>query len=113
MNVKGGTDSDNRLALGLSDYLDDFASKNNAHTWKDFSDPTNWKEGVLDALYNPEMEIIVNLDGIDNPMLAVQRAASNTGGATDWELLQIKMTPESWNRITWYKNGEIVQNPFD
>ena len=32
--------------------------------------------------------------------------------ATDWELLQIKLTPESWNRITWYKDVNIVSNPF-
>ena len=39
---EGGTYSkNNRLALGLSDYLDDFASENNAHTWKDFADPVN------------------------------------------------------------------------
>ena len=99
--------------MGLGDYLDDFASNNNAHTWKDFPDPTNWKEGVNNALFNPDVEIIVNLDGIDNPMLAAQRAAGNMGGATDWELLQIKMTPSAWERITWYQNGEVVPNPFE
>ena len=105
--------TNNKLALGLGDYLDDFASNNNAHTWKDFPDPTNWKEGVNNALLNPDVEIIVNLDGIDNPMLAAQRAAGNMGGATDWELLQIKMTPSAWERITWYQNGEVVPNPFE
>ena len=59
------------------------------------------------------MQIVVNLDGVDSPWLAAQRAASNTGGATDWELLQIKLTPSAWDRITWYKNGEIVPNPFE
>ena len=92
----------NKLALGLNDYLDDFAAANNAHTWKEFTDPLNWKEGVLDALYDPNMQIVVNLDGVDNPMLAAQCAASNMGGATDWELLQIKLTPSAWDRITWY-----------
>lgn len=53
-------------------------------------------------MFNTDMEIIVNLDGVDNPMLAAQRAASNGGGATDWELLQIKLTPSAWDRITWY-----------
>ena len=109
----GAVPKSNKLALGLSDYLDEFATTNNAHTWKDFSDPTNWKEGVNNALFNSDMQIVVNLDGIDNPMLAAQRAASNTGGATDWELLQIKLTPSAWNRITWYKNGKIVPNPFE
>ncbi len=103
----------NKLALGLSDYLDDFASKNGATTWKDFPDPQNWQNGVLDALYNPNTDIIINLDGIDNPYLAIQRAASGYGGATDWELLQIKLTPEAWSRTTWYLNGEVVPNPFN
>ncbi len=107
------TNRNNRLALGLRDYLDDFATNNNAHTWKDFPDPNNWKDGVNDALFNPDMEILVNLDGIDNPMLAMQRAASNRGGATDWELLQIKLTPSAWDRVTWFLNGEVVSNPFN
>ena len=111
---EGGTYSkNNRLALGLSDYLDDFASENNAHTWKDFADPVNWKEGVNTALFDPNMKILVNLDGVDNPLLAAQRAASNSGGATDWELLQIKLTPSAWDRITWFRGGEIVPNPFE
>lgn len=59
------------------------------------------------------MEIIVNLDDINNLMLAVQSAVGNMGGATDWELLQIKMTPSAWERITWYQNGEIVPNSFE
>ena len=46
-------------------------------------------------------------------MLAIQRVAGNVGGATDWELLQIKTTPSAWERITWYQNGEFVPNPFE
>lgn len=59
------------------------------------------------------MEIVSNLDGIDNPWSAVTRAANGTGRATEWELLQIKLAPELWNRVTWYKSGEIVPNPFE
>ena len=111
---KGGSASGkNKLALGLSESLDDFALKNGASTWKDFPDPTNWKKGVLDALYDSNTEIIVNLDGVDNPLSSIQRAAGGYGGATDWELLQIKLTPESWDRITWYKDGNVVPNPFE
>lgn len=101
-----------KIALGLSDYLDDFASKNNAETWKDFPDPYDWKNGVLDALYDPNTDIIVNLDGVDSPYLSAQRAAAGYGGATDWELLQLKLTPEAWSRTTWYLNGKVVPNPF-
>ena len=102
-----------KLALGVNEYLDDFADMTNAHTWKNFQDTSNWQQGVLDAINDQEMQIVFNLDGIDNPWSAVNRAANGTGGATDWELLQIKLTPESWNRVTWYKNGEIVSNPFE
>ena len=109
----GSASGKNKLALGLSESLDDFALKNGASTWKDFPDPTNWKNGVLDALYDSNTEIIVNLDGVDNPLSSIQRAAGGYGGATDWELLQIKLTPESWDRITWYKNGNVVPNPFE
>ncbi len=109
---KNNVSKDKKLALGLSDYLDDFAEKNNAHTWKNFNDPNNWRDGVLDALYDPNTQIIFNLDGIDNPMSSVMRASHGAGGATDWELLQIKYTPDAWDRITWYKNGDVVPNPF-
>ncbi len=112
----GGVSGDrsNRLALGLSDYLDDFADITNAHTWKNFTDPNNWQQGVLEALYNSDMEIVFNLDGIDSPWKAVMRASSGYGGgATDWELWQIKMAEESWGRVTWYQNGKVVPNPFE
>ena len=29
------------------------------------------------------------------------------------ELLQIKLTPSEWDRITWFLDGEIVPNPFE
>lgn len=66
----------------------------------------------LDTLYDPYTDIIVNLDGVDSPYQSAQRGAAGYGGATDWELLQIKLTPEAWSRTTWYLNGEIVPNPF-
>ena len=110
--VASGGSKNNKLALGLSDYLDDFAKQNNAHTWKNFSDPTKWQDGVLDALYDPNTKIVFNLEGIDNPMSAVMRASRGAGGATDWELLQIKLTPSAWDRITWFQGQKIVSNPF-
>ncbi len=44
---------------------------------------------------------------------AVTRASRGSGGATDWELFQIKMAPESWNKITWFLMGKTVPNPFE
>ena len=102
-----------RFALGLREYLDGFAENNGAKTWKDLPDPTNWKQGVIDALHDPDTDILFNLDGVDNPWSAVMRASSGRGGATDWELFQIKNTPEAWGRVIWYLNGEIVPNPFE
>jgi len=32
---------------------------------------------------------------------------------TDWELLQLKMAKEAWNRITWIKDGKVVPCPFE
>lgn len=40
------------------------------------------------------------------------RAAVGIGGATDWELYMIKQTQSAWDRITWYLNGQVVNNPF-
>jgi len=104
---------ENSLALGLSDYLDDFAENTNSHTWKDFQDNTNWQQGVIDALNDPNVDIVFNLDGIDDSWAAVMRASRGAGGATDWELLQIKLRPDTWEKITWYLDGEIVTNPFE
>jgi hypothetical protein len=99
------------LALGLSEYLDDFANMFGADTWKNFPNPNNWKSGVLDALNDPSRTIYFNLDGVD-VWAGVQRAASGRGGATDWELLQIKQNPQSWDRVQFWKDGQQVPNPF-
>ena len=67
----------------------------------------------MDAIGKSDIEIVFNLDGIGNPWTAVTRAASVGDRATEWELLQIKRYPEMWNRVTWYRNGSIVPNPFE
>lgn len=85
-----------KFALGLSDYLDDFTAGQGAKTWKNFPNPENWKATVLERLNNPNVEIKFDLTGIDSPWASVSRAA---GGATDWELLQIKSNPQAWDKI--------------
>ena len=102
----------NKLALGVRENLYEFAESNNAYTFEDFVDTADWKNGVLQALYDPEMEILFNLDGIDNPMASVQRAASGNCRATEWELFQIFQDKNIWSKVTWFQNGEIVPNPF-
>lgn len=99
------------FALGLGDYLDDFARARGAETWKDLPDPTQWKSGVLDALANPSRQVHFNLDGVD-VWGGLQRGSSGRGGATDWELIQVQQTPQFWNSLEFWKNGEKVENPF-
>ncbi|WP_334075546.1 MULTISPECIES: hypothetical protein [Paenibacillus] len=93
--------------------LDDFAAGQGAKTWRDYPNPENWKSTVLDNLNNPNVQIKFNLTGVDSPWASVSRAARGAGGATDWELLQIKSSPQAWGRITWYENGKVVSNPFE
>ncbi|MEK3900967.1 hypothetical protein [Paenibacillus sp. FSL R7-0179] len=100
-----------KFALGLRDYLDDFAAGQGAKTWKHFDQ--DWKVTVLERLNNANVKIEFNLTGIDSPWASVSRAARGAGGATDWELLQIKSNPQVWGRITWYENGKKVPNPFE
>ncbi len=107
-----GTSQTKRFALGIDDYgLDDFAAKNGAETYKNY-DPEMWRNTVLDKLADPNTEVLVNLDGVDSPWAAVQRVARGGGGATDWELFQIKTNPDWWDSIKWFENGVEVPNPF-
>lgn len=76
-------------------------------------DSANWRNGVWQALNDPNMEIIFNLDGIDSPFAAIQRAAGGQCSATDWELFQIYNSKNIWWKITWFQDGEIVSNPFE
>ncbi len=47
---------------------------------------------------------LFNLEGVD-VWAGVSRAASGSGGAMDWELLQIRGTPQWWNNIQWFRGG--------
>jgi hypothetical protein len=99
------------FAMGLGEHLDEFAAARGATTWKDLPDVMNWKEGVLEKLRDPNVPVHFNLDGVD-VWEGVQRAASGRGGATDWELLQIKQSPQFWNSLHFWKNGAEAPNPF-
>ncbi len=100
------------IALGLSDYLQEFAKKRSAVTYKQLSahDPFNWKKYVLDEMNNSDSVIHFNLDGIDSVWAAVTRASRGGGGATDWELLQIHRGIKA--PVKWYKNGAEVASPW-
>lgn len=102
------------IALGLEDHLDEFAKSIGGRTWKDWAraDPTRWKSAFTEVMSNPSNRVSFNLTGVDDPWRAVARAAAGRGGATDWELLQIKSNPSWWNRITFFRDGKVVPNPF-
>ena len=101
------------VALGIDNYLDDFAKRIGGKSWKEWAkdNPQNWKNILLDLASDSNNSLHFNLDGIDDPFASVMRAARNSGGATDWELLQLKMNSDIWD-ITFWKNNEIVKNPF-
>jgi RHS repeat-associated protein len=97
------------FAMGIDDHLDDFARQHGATTWKQFADQVNWKPQVFDNLADPSQRVLFNLDGVDIGV-GIQRAASGRGGATDWELLQIKLN--DFPNLEFWKRGEQVPNPF-
>ncbi len=99
------------FALGIDDHLDGFAKAHNATTWKNFNDVENWQPQVLDKILDPNQKVLFNLDGVD-VWKGIDRSASGRGGATDWELLQIRQNPQTWNTIDFVKDGAKVENPF-
>ena len=49
------------FAMGIEDYLDDFARQHNAMTWKEFDDAVNWQPQVLEKLSDPKLDFIPQL----------------------------------------------------
>lgn len=52
-----------------------------------------------------------NLDGVD-VWGGLSRAAAGRGGATDWELMQIRQNPQWWDSLQFWKGGSLAPNPF-
>ena len=98
------------FAMGIDDFLDDFARQHGATTWKQFDDAGNWQPQVYARLADPEQRVLFNLDGIDSVWASVQRAASGRGGATDWELMM--MRENEFPNLEFWQNGQRVANPF-
>ena len=99
------------FAMGLDAGLDAFAAARGATTWKSFADPMNWKAGVVEKLSDPATMVHFNLDGVD-VLRGVSRAAAGRGGATDWELMQIRQNPQWWGSVQFWRNGSPAANPF-
>lgn len=103
--------SGTRIALGLGGTLDEFAVAQGARTWKSFADPLNWKLEMTQHLSDSTVTKLFNLDGVD-VWGGISRAAAGSGGATDWELMQIRSNPQWWDSIQWFRGGQQVGNPF-
>lgn len=69
-----------------------------------------WKMGVTRMLEDPNQRVVFNLDGVD-VWRGVTRAASGRGGATDWELLQIRSN--SYPNLEFWLGGVRVGSPFE
>ena len=112
----GGT----RVSLGKSIGLDEFAAATGGQTWKVWAkdammsaDPAAWRGAFSGVMANEKNAILVNLNGVEGGAWgALGRAAANRGGAMDWELRQIYEHKDWWGRITFYKGGKVVPNPF-
>lgn len=104
-----------RMALGLSDYLDSFASEIGGETFRSWDAGPDFRAVFLDLAGQDTSELHVNLDGLQlrgGPMASVQRAAAGIGGNTDWELFQIRSNPAWWPRCRFYDDGNLVANPL-
>lgn len=100
--------------MGIKDHLDDFAATHGGETWKSLPESQlggdAWKSGVTRMLEDSNKRVLFNLDGVD-VWPGVTRAASGRGGATDWELLQIRSS--SYPNLEFWQGGQRVGNPFE
>jgi RHS repeat-associated protein len=114
-------DASKRVALGVGEWLREFADEKQARHFLD--DGEKWMDNFLEALYDDAQKIFVNLTGPDGKMIDVWEAISHgrhgvkSRKATDWELFELwqrgKDTGgEFYKRVKFYHNGAEVENPF-
>ncbi|MGP3922441.1 RHS repeat-associated core domain-containing protein [Streptomyces sp. 8N616] len=114
-----GTD----IALGLQEAdgnpmaLDEFAMERGALTYHEWPGSGSWHrqlQGYLGTESNARIHF--NLDGIDDPVASARAGQSvdpsGFEGLTNWELYQAREATHAWDRITWYRGGQTVANPF-
>lgn len=99
--------------MRIKDHLDDFAQTHGGSTWQSLPESQlpgdAWKSGVTRMLSDPDQRVFFNLDDVD-VWGGVTRAAAGKGGATDWELLQIKYG--SLPNLECWQNGVRAGSPF-
>jgi RHS repeat-associated protein len=100
------------LALGQSTYLPAFAASIPALSYLDEIWSGPWQAGFNEWMSSPDVDVFVNLEGTSMAG-AAQRLASGSPFPFDWELQQISMHPEWWDRLSWFNGiGNPVGNPF-
>ncbi len=109
-----GPRNPDKLALGLDRYLDRFAARHQARTWKELvrADPDEWRYEFLALMDEATTEVYFNLREVEVGT-GLLRAASGNGSNTDWELLMIREHPGWWPRVRWMDEDRPVANPFD
>lgn len=98
--------------------LDIFAMERGATTYKEWDDSAWWYQHVNNFLKDGKTNIHVNLDGIDDPVAYAKLGSSLTPepemqGATRWEMYRLSKSSGAWSRVTWYRKGKKVGNPFE
>ncbi|SEH00686.1 RHS repeat-associated core domain-containing protein [Nonomuraea solani] len=126
------------FGLGKNGQLKAFAATVGARTY--FNLPREWyvgefKEIVRHIVDHPSAKISFNLTGIHSPRASVKRVRKygrtmglrrgtefmgKKAGYTDFELYTIAHAPQSWSKITWYRESRLpwrkglreTANPF-
>ena len=111
-----GSTAGRRIALGPGKSLNRVAATYAAETWETFAaaDPSHWRRYFLEVMDEPSNAILFNLTQVDEwrQLAEAARRPGQTGDGVGWELLQIRGRSDWWPRITWYRDGRIVPNPF-
>ncbi|WP_405754782.1 polymorphic toxin-type HINT domain-containing protein [Streptomyces sp. NBC_00073] len=98
--------------------LDIFGMEVGGLTYKDWPSGTAWHRQIEAFLQDGKTNIHVNLDGIDNPKEYAKSGekidpAVDDMGYTRWEMYKLSQSPDAWPRVTWYRKGKLVTNPFE
>jgi hypothetical protein len=74
---------------------------------------SEWKSEFVRIAGDASTKINFNLTGTSQKIMShVTRGINGTGRAFEYELGQIYQNHDWWSRITWFRNGIEVANPF-
>jgi hypothetical protein len=99
--------------MALLDFADSVGAKHYG-SWP--SGGERWVGEFKGYVKDGDTPIHFNLDGIGDPVTAARIGRGTDpvmdGHSTAWELSYIQDHPESWSRVTFYRNGAPDVNPF-